>query len=212
MIRRTRRAVALATSLLVGGGLLVGCGLPEDSEPRPIAQQDLPQALGGPELASPQAVNETGVAEPIYLVAAPASDDEEPRLAAFDDVVFERPLSPETMVDRLLVQTPVSDESLSNFIPQGVELVSYQLSADGTTATLTLTNNIADVESDVQRVAFAQIVWTVTETGEVSAVRFKLDDDPDDGEGGFDIDVIGSDGEAKRVVTRDDYLDIQPEL
>jgi spore germination protein GerM len=202
----TRRAtLAVLVVLLV---TLPACGLPEDAEPRAIAPDQLPEPLRGIDTASPNTGQETGVTLPIYLVARRESDDEDPRLEAVP-VIFDGRPTPDVMVDRLLEERPGEEDAVSTAIPFEVELLSHEF--EGDTATLTLNEAFGDAEGGTQRLAVAQIVWTVTETAEISNVRFRVDRDGD-GVDGDPIEVNAGDAGQQPVVTRDHYLDLRPEL
>jgi len=174
----TSRGSLLAVLLLVLA-VVAGCGIPEDSKPREISREALP-----PELIDPASTDTTVPSDTatrivtLYLVQG---DD-----TAGDALVAVRRqvVSPVDNADLPAVVATalisVSPEQLGradavNAIPSDVRVRSAVLGADGV-LDLDLTN-LGNVESSLQRLAVAQLVFTLTDLSvpQVGAVRFSID-------------------------------------
>jgi len=174
-----RPARWLCAGLATGLVLLAACGIPEDGTPREISREALP-----PELIDPSS-SDTSV--PIdantrlvllYLVQGTDSGGD-----ALVTVI--RPIAnpddqedlPRAIAEALIAASPESlgRADLVNALPSDVQVRSAVVGDDGV-LDLDLTN-LGNVESALQRLAVAQLVFTLTELTEpdVRAIRFSVD-------------------------------------
>lgn len=193
------RALALVVVLAVA---LTACSIPADDDPRPIAQDALPEELASDSSEAVDiSVGPTSASENVFVVRTDP-ETEEKRLTAFS-VGMENIPDPDTkdLLDALLVLRPSTvDDSLSNAIPTEVQL---GLRPDGTTAIIELTEEIDDVQGETQRLAFAQLVYTATELNTFDAVEFEREGEP--------LSVPTDDGTTAERVDRSDYAEFAPE-
>ena len=169
----------LVAGIVAGLVLLASCGIPEDGKPREISREALP-----PELIDPTSTGSSvpGDAEQrlvtVYLVqgddsggdalvpvrrlvAAPSDESDLPRVVAEAVIAA----SPEEL----------GRADLVNALPSDVQVRSASVGDDGV-LDLDLTN-LGNVESALQRLAVAQLVFALTEltSPEVRAIRFSVD-------------------------------------
>jgi hypothetical protein len=197
-------AVTIALALL----MTVGCGLPEDSQPRPIAD-NLTAQLNQPEVGNAPANTVAGNDWIVYVVETDPNGER--RLAEFPVATRGEP-TPEGLLGQLLDTreanfAAVGATNLSNGIPEDVLLVDYK--PEGDTATITLSPALDAVEGDTFRLAIAQMVYTVTRQGQIQNVRFRVGETAEDSDS---LDVPAGPNETMDTVTRDDYEDLQPDL
>jgi spore germination protein GerM len=103
----------------------------------------------------------------------------------------------------LLVEGPTAAEAsrgLSTALPAESVEVDLDL-ADGE-ATVSVRRGFAGIPGGNQLLAVAQIVWTLTESPRVTAVRFAVEDSP--------VEVPTDSGLADRPVTRADFRSVTP--
>jgi len=184
--RRARPAtMALAVVLAVLTlGAVAGCGLGTDEEAREIPTAVVPESLRVGSSPSTTAVGVSGDARrvTVYLVRSsrdtttdslegvtvevpgPSSDDDFARLVA-ESLVQARP-------------DALGHPELINAVPPGTQVLRVALSDDGV-LDLDLTELDA-VEGSLQRLAVAQILFTLTELVDprIQAVRFSVDGTP----------------------------------
>jgi hypothetical protein len=190
----TRRLAAAAVGILV---MLSACGIPEDGEPEVIAQDQLPALLQGSGPDGVATTVATGVGESIFVIETDP-DSEEKRLSPLE-VIFNGAPTPELMIRSLLFERELSS-SLSNAIPTNVRL-DAPVEIDGDLATITLSEEFADVQGETLQLAVAQLVYTATELGTVDRVRFRVADELID---------VPAENTLKGVVTRGDYEEFAP--
>jgi hypothetical protein len=190
------RAGALLTALAVGA-----CGIPAEDEPRPIAQDALPEDLASDGSAEVDlSVAPTSASENVFVVRTDPVTEEK-RLEGFLVDMRNIP-DPDTkdLLDALLSLRPSTvDDSLSNAIPDEVTL---RLDPDGTTAIIELSEEIDNAQGETQRLAFAQLVYTATELGAFDAVEFEREGEP--------LSVPTDDGTTAERVDRSDYEEFSP--
>jgi hypothetical protein len=204
------RPVAGVVAALAVVVLLPACGIPEESEPRAVAPDRIPEQLQPGDTAPPITTEPTGVRYPIYMLTTTA-DGESEVLFPYE-VAFQGPdtPSPRSMVTRLLQAGPAESETLPagvfNALPdalsfaegtEGFEIVDDDL------ARISLNDAIENVENERFTQAIAQIVFTATEVGDVNRVQF-VDDEGDPIE-------IPLEESSDDVVTRADFAELQPE-
>lgn len=190
MRRRLALLLVVAPALLGSGA----CGIPSDSAPKPIAQENV-EDLEGAEAAVPTTVS-PGADERIFLVRTIGEDKQ---LAPFA-VDVEEP-TPKRLLDALRAARDPQDTTLSNAVPEDLQL---DLILDDSTAILSLSEEWDDIQADSQKFAAAQLLFTATELGTVDAVEFRtLEDDEA-------LPVPIDDGTFAERVDRTDYAEIAP--
>jgi spore germination protein GerM len=177
MSLRTRRAVAALAVVTVGSLAVAACGIPTDGKPREISRDALP-----PELidlsAEPAPSDDDLQFVTLYLVNADEREGES--LVAVQraaPVPTDRAEVPRAIVDALIGASPdqLGRTDLVNALPSDVRVRSAVLGDDGV-LDLDLTN-LGNVESALQRLAVAQLIFTLTALDDpvVRAVRFSVD-------------------------------------
>lgn len=158
-----RRAAALAVV-----AVLVGCGVPQDSEPR-----DIPPDQQG-ELASPgpAPVEDPTAAGPKVYFLRPAADGEEQLQPASRDV----PPTAQVVLAELLkgVTSVERGQRWRTAIPSGTELLDATLRTDGTLV-VDLSDPFFQATGDAQVKAVAQIVFTSVAVDGVGGVLLLVD-------------------------------------
>jgi hypothetical protein len=200
--------IALGVSILLGS-----CGLPADSAPRVIAADKVPFNLLGPSTTAPG--NEVGGDQvKLYFVDGD-------RLRAVDRLVVAN-ATPQLVLDALL-RGPATDDSstsssgatssdssgsatLTGAIPPETRVLRADLQ-DGT-LTVVLTKEILSVTGPLQKIAFAQMVYTATALHGVSQVRFRVADA--DGSNEQDVEPPTDTGANQGTLTRSDYEQLAP--
>jgi spore germination protein GerM len=171
-----RALLATLVSLLC---LLGACGIPEDSKPREISRDALPPELIDPS-STATSVPSDADSRFVTLYLVQGDDTSGDALVAVRQEVAE-PTDPADLpaavATALIAASPeqLGRADLVNAIPSDVQVRSAVLNDDGV-LDLDLTN-LGTVESSLQRLAVAQIVFTLTDLSvpQVSAVRFSID-------------------------------------
>lgn len=213
--RITRRSrAALAAALAVAAAMLIGsCGIPTERHAR-----DIPIEAIGPaaEQSVPSTTStlppESSSRETLYLVRTgdPASSGSERLEALVTDVpnASDPAQVPRLVIERLIGLSPtdLSRPGLVNALPTGTRVLSATVGADGV-LDLNL-SGLSSVESALQRLAVAQIVFTVTglPSQDITGVRFSLDGTP------AAVPVEEGTKGAGQVVTRDDYPKLRDQV
>lgn len=144
------RAGLAAVALLVG--LLVGCGVPLDAEPRAIVRTTTTQTTVAPvEAGDDQLTVYYFRGERLEDVQVSAEAD-----AGTSDAV------------RAVLRSP--EPPLTTQIPTDTELLDFSL--DGRTAVIDLSDEMEVVTGQRQKEAYAQLVFTALFSGEARSVRF----------------------------------------
>lgn len=198
-----KRLVALLVGLVV---VVAACGIPSDDKPREISQDAIPtpsKGLAGTttSLSPPDISNR----ETIYLVGTgePAASGSERLEAMVVDVPTPTDPSqiPQVTLQRLINLKPeeLGQSGLVNALPADTQIISATLGADGV-LDLDL-SGLGNVESALQRLAVAQIVFTLTglTTAQVHSVRFSIDGQP------AAVPIEEGTSGAGQPVSRDDY-------
>ncbi|MCD9622450.1 GerMN domain-containing protein [Rhabdothermincola salaria] len=176
-----RRLVKVGLAVLAAIVLLVGCGIASDDSARDIPDNALPEALQN-ETTTTTVSDEPGRTsiERLFLVEA-SSDGATEQLAEIP-VEIEVPEGPSGLPAALVQAladarpTELGFPSLTNSVPPGLEVLRTDLGADGV---LDLdVSELDSVEGSGQRLAVAQIVFTLTELADIDAVRFFDDGEP----------------------------------
>lgn len=188
-----RRALCLLAVVI-----LAACGVPDDDDPRLIADGEAPLDLAPSTVTTVEAGDDT--------VAVFFINQDTRRLAAVARPVAE--LTPRAAIEQLLLGvTPDDPPELVSAIPPGTVLLDA--SVDESTLTLDLGTEvegggIQSVAGDQQLLAFAQLVQTATgqTPSGIRAVRFLVEGDP--------IDAATEAGVSSEPVGRDDYPTLAP--
>jgi spore germination protein GerM len=172
-----RRAVAVLALVTAGSLALAACGIPTDSKPREISRDALPPELIDPS-AEPVPSDDELQFVTLYLVNADEREGESlvtVRRAA--PVPTDPAEVPRAVVEALIGASPdlLGRTDLVNALPSDVQVRSAVLGDDGV-LDLDLTN-LGMVESALQRLAVAQLIFTLTALDDpvVRAVRFSVD-------------------------------------
>jgi hypothetical protein len=174
---RPARAVAV---LLAGVIALtsVACGIPTDDEPRAIP----PSAFDGSTSTTTEVGSEDPdnvmVPETIYLVEgnatfSPTGDRLSPIMVNITNTTDTAQLVKLTLEE--LIRTK-SDKGLTNAVPSGTRILSAKLNAEGTELDLDLSDEFNGIQQELQRQAFAQVVFTATGVtpSRIQGVRFLI--------------------------------------
>jgi len=187
---RGRTAVAVLALALTG---LVACGIPTDSEPRPLA--DGPTTTVEVTASAPaQSPNQAF----LYL----SHEGELSEVLARVERKLEDPPSVESVLNALLAGLTGDElnEGYDTLIPRDTRLVDA--SVDGTQATIELTADWNDIRGESALGAYAQVVLTATELDGIESVRFVSEGTP--------IPAPTTIESDKDVVTRADYSSLDP--
>lgn len=170
--------------LLVAVVVLASCGIPVDDTPETFSLEEV-----GPVIENSPAAGELAAA-PLYLVGG------EGLVRVTRDLPD--PIDGAALIESLLsgVTEPEDRSELSSSIPSGTELIGFDVL--DRIATVDLSSDFASVGGQQEILAVAQIVLTVTQSGDVSGVIFELD--------GVRTDVPTADGALTPIaVTAQDY-------
>ncbi|HEY6532672.1 MAG TPA: GerMN domain-containing protein [Acidimicrobiales bacterium] len=176
-IRPRGRAALAALGVLVVA--LSACGIPEDAEPREISRENLPPELVDP--ASTQPALDGDVESrmvTLYLVRANAPGDEE--LVAVPTEIPRPQMNselPRAVVEALLAARPaeLGQADLVNALSASIQVLAATI-GDDDVLDLDL-SDLGGTESSMQRLAVAQLVFTLAEltVPRIDAVRFSVD-------------------------------------
>ncbi len=190
---------ALVIALLVG---IAGCGLSPNDEPQAIDADDVPADLLDPNPPTSTTISDDAMATAtVYLIVR---EGDTTRLAPVERVVTD-PTRPGPRINALLAPTSAEEqqEGLSSSIPADTVLIDTELRENDRELVVNLSGALFDIQGEELAIAFAQLVWTVTELDGVRQVSFEVDGEayraPDD-EG---IEQPGA-------VTRADYSSVAP--
>jgi spore germination protein GerM len=193
-VRRAPLLAVLGVLLLV----LTSCGIPQDSEPRLIAEE--PADLG---TTSQPADNELG-GFPFTVFLIIRQSNAEPALAGRPRTTELQP-GPLDAVDGLLdgLTDEDTDKGYTTAVPDGTRRLP-ESSVDPTTGTivLDLSTEFSNVSGPLQLQAYAQLVFTATQYDRSAPVRFRIDGEP--------TSAPTDEGQLP-VVHRSDYRDLSPQ-
>ena len=182
-------ALVAAVTVLAGG-----CGVPRDDGPREIGADRLPDDLIDDATATTQPDDVPGSRTAlVYFV-------EGERLVAVLRDVVER--TPAALLDTLFVPPSANDGAdVTTAIPQGLDALQAVAQEDGVVF-VELTEAINAIAGQTQKLAFAQMVFTLTELQGVSDVRFSL--------GEVELEVPTDSGSERGPVDRGDFVSLSP--
>lgn len=154
---------------------LAGCGLSADSQPNPIAAEDLPADLLDPNPPASTTLPDSAATIPVtvYLVK---SEGDATRLVPVEREVVDASRARDR-IDAVLVPTSAEEQALGlvSSVPTDTVLLDTSLVPEESELVVNLSNAIFDVQGKELAKAFAQLVWTVTELPTVRQVRFRVD-------------------------------------
>ena len=183
------RAGSLLVCAVLVTGLVAGCGVPIDDEPRALLPAEAPfQVLQSRQPAAPTGENRAV----LYFV----QDDRVVRQTRRVEV----PADAADVLELLLAgPTPEQvEEGISSALPSTFTVEGVELEGDGV-AVVTLGGSSTQLSASP--LAFAQVVATLTAPGLADAVRFRLDDE--------DLPVPRGDASVTEApVDRRDYADL----
>lgn len=189
-----KRVLVLAVFLVA-----TGCGVQNDADPRPLATADVPFDLLAPATSVGTAqAGEDDVTGTVWLV------DNSGLLARGSRRPVDPPVTVEKIVTALL--QPVTDAEanagLRSNIVSGTRLLSVDGPVEGL-VTLDLSGEFLTVSRELQRLALAQMVFTVTGLPNVDRVLFRFDGNP--------AEVPGAGDElTAEPLTRKDFAQFDP--
>jgi hypothetical protein len=192
------RALAALLGLV---SLAAGCGLTTSESPEAMSQENLPEELGGPpETVPPDGVEGEQTDARFWFV----DDSGDPiHLVSIADEVPE--LSPQILIETLINYDvrALNDEGYRNAVPPSIA-PSVSLDEDTGILTVDLPAAFYDgPDTGEGRLAFGQVVLTVSILPQVDRVRFLRD--------GQDVVVTDGDGEEqRRPVQPRDYENLLP--
>jgi hypothetical protein len=194
---RARRLLTVTIGAVVAA-LAVGCGVPKDSSPRPIAQDKVPFGLLGPATTQPNSGgDQNGNSVVVWFVSGQ-------RLQAVTRTVPD--VQPKTVLDALVKGPAMGDpDGLSSAIPQNTTIVSVD--RDGQTLVVTLSSAIVSVTGPEQKNAFAQLTFTATGLQGVSGVRYRALDSSGQPQ---DLEPPTDRGNQQGPLTKADFNSLAP--
>ena len=171
-----RRLLAL-TSLAALGLLLASCGLPVDEQPEAIPRETLPDALLPSSTTTSTPAHQSSEVF-IYLTKGERSGDEE--LAARRvRIRNEAPDQlPHDVLRHLVDNEPLPEhrtDGLINNIPRQLQIRSVSFPGNQPGLVVVDVSGLGDVEGAKQRLAVAQIVFTLTELEGLDRVQILID-------------------------------------
>ena len=173
------RALTLLLAFVVAT-VLAACGIPEDSQPRDIPADALPVELADPGASSTSLTEGEGQMREVLLYLAKTDGSGAESLVPVPRRVrmpTDRAEWPKALTEALIASSPetLGRDDLVNAVPSDVQVRSATANPSGV-LDLDLTN-LGNVQSALQRLAVAQLVFTLTELEdpEVSSIRFSVD-------------------------------------
>jgi len=154
--------------------LVAACGVQEDREPRALAEDEVPFGLLAPatSIAEPSPGDAAGVQSTIWFV-------DNAGLLARSRRTIRPPVEVADIVRALLEPVTEAEAAagLRSTIPPGTQLLGVEGPTDGL-VTLDLSGEFLTVSGQLQRLALAQVVFTVTGLANVDRVLFQFDGQP----------------------------------
>lgn len=169
-----RPAHRVAIGLVLGAAMSIsGCVVPDDADPRAIDPSSVPFSLLGTSTTAstqPQEPSVRQAAVPVYLV-----DNDTNQLVEVIRTV-PAPASVEEAMAELL-SGPSGEElssGLTSAIARGTDLLGVDGPRDGV-VTVNLSDDLSSISGQGQRLALAQVVFTVTALPAVQGVLFAFE-------------------------------------
>jgi hypothetical protein len=195
---RQRRVGVLVIATVVAV-LLGACGVQSDSEPRKIAAEDVPFDLLAPATSVGPSPGDEGVGRSVWFV-------DNDGLLARGMRALPTPITPEAVVTALLqgVTDAEANNGLRSNIATGTKLLGVE-GPDNGRVTVNLSSDFLKVSRELQRLALAQVVFTLTGLPNVDRVLFEFDGKP--------TQVPGRGDElTAEPLTRDDFSQFDPSV
>lgn len=173
-------ASALVFAALAGAA---ACGVDADDGPRAIPTDDLQASQApGATTTTAEEVRDDPVGEPvpIEIYFAREADEDGGVLQAVTRNVSS-PATESAVLDALFLDTPTGaerDEGLVTAIPTATRQVRPPRREDGGVLQVSLTAGLLDVEGETLKLAFGQIVCSMTALESVRRVTFVVDGEP----------------------------------
>lgn len=191
-----RPGAAVLFVLAAALGALAACGVPNESEPRALEADEVPEELASGATTSTTAPDPDAPSRQveIWFLADELLQPEFRELEVGEGAAG--------AVAALLDGTTEEERAagVSSSIPAGTELLGTEL--EGDRLTVELSEEFNTVAGSELRNAVAQIVYTATGYPDVGRVRFRVDGDL------VDVPVAG--GGTESVVTRSEYESLVP--
>lgn len=194
--RLRRRGAAALLGLAAALVALVACGVPNESEPRALEADEVPEALASGATTSTTAPDPDAPSRQVEIWFL----DNELLQPEFRELEVGEGAA--RAVEALLDGTTEEERAagVSSSIPAGTELLGSEL--EGDRFTVELSEEFTTVAGSELRNAVAQIVFTATGYPDVERVRFRVDGDL------VQVPVAG--GGTEQVVTRAEYESLAP--
>ena len=193
-----RQKSALAAFALSAAALVAACGISLDSEPRLLEAAEIPPELLAPTTSTIGSSTEMSRTFLVYFV------EEDGEL-----VPRGRDLSLPATVDKLLKALfvgPSDSETelgLTSALPADTQILGTALSAPSVLELNLAEGTLEQIEGDFQRLAIAQIVFTVTELDIVDSLRVRIEGAP--------RTLPTDEGDLEVPVGRRHYMSLYPE-
>ena len=168
MTTRARRLLVVAAVVAVLGA----CGVQSDDHPRTVAREDVPFDLLASGTTSAPTQNDQGVGRTVWFV-------DNSGFLARGQRQLAMPVTPSAILTALLqgVTDAEANNGLRSNIPSGTKLLGVDGPNDDL-VTVNLSGEILTVSRELQRLALAQVVYTVTGLPNVDRVLFEFDGKP----------------------------------
>jgi Sporulation and spore germination len=199
-----RRPVVVVAALALAGLGTVSCGIPTDHSPRLLDRRDMPGALTG--ATTTTLIHPGGsVALKIYLVHNTASrtvlQPVSVEVAEKSTIVSQAEAALQALIAAQPATRPAT-ATLTNVIPSATRILHASL--DGDVLDLDLSRFDLQIVATQQKLAFAEMVFTLTELNGIDAVKFSLAGQP------AQAPVDSGASTAGAAIRRRDYRQLYP--
>lgn len=208
-LRASRSMGKTVATIFVLAAIAVGCGIPLDDEPIVIANDELPQSLQTG--SSTTTTLPDLLSEDVTIFLLDPGDGEAQLVPVVRQVpVVDGGTEIAQVILEQLLAGPTSEEQLEANLTSAIvasddapiSVVSLERPADN--QLVVVLSEAPAIEGSDRTVAFAQLVFTLTELSTVDQVRFAIRD-----ENGNDEDISVStgseEGDVRRAVDRTDF-------
>lgn len=204
------RIVATVVTLTM---FLGACGIPLDAEPQVIASEELPQALQ-PGSSTTTTIPDR-LSEDVTIFLVNPGDGEAILVPVIRQIpAVEGGTEASVAILQQLLAGATSEEQLeqnltSALVPAGdspMSVVSLERPVEN--QLVVVLSETPTIEGSDRTVGFAQLVYTLTELGDVEQVRFAVQDE----NGNVDdisVSTATEEGDVRRAVDRDDFPTIR---
>jgi spore germination protein GerM len=171
-----RRSVAAACAL---AALVTGaCGVDADSEPRSIPSEDLEASRSDATSTTANDARDTPIGTPETVDVFFTRNDDDRRELTTTERNVSSPATEGAVLDALLLEPPNTQErrnGLVSAIPPTTRQLRPPQWQDGGVLLVSLTSGLFDVEGETLKLAYGQIVCSVTALGNVETVLFEVE-------------------------------------